>query len=151
MARWLLILFSAVALHAQQNASPQPPPPPNQDRLKTRSGAPSAPDAGPYALPPEEDKSITADSYSFNPVQSKTDVMVGNEHFKAGKYTQAASRFRDATKWNAQNSEAWRRLGDAAEKTKDLATVKEAYSQYLKLEPDGKYAAEIKKKLAKLK
>jgi tetratricopeptide (TPR) repeat protein len=150
MARWVLILLAAGALQAQK-AAPQQAPAPSQDQLKTRPAEPAASDAGPYAIPPEEDKSLTVDSYSFNPLQSKKDVTVGNEYYKAGNYKAAAWRFRDATRWNGQNSEAWRRLGDAAEKTKDLATVKEAYSQYLKIEPDAKDAAEIKKKLSKLK
>ena len=39
----------------------------------------------------------------------------------------------------------------AAEKSKDPQTAKEAYQKYLKLQPDAKDAAEIRKKLAKLK
>jgi len=137
------------ALHAQDAASPSVAAAGSND-LKTERPAPP-PDNGQYATPPEEDKSVTVDNYSFNPLQSKKDVMVGDEYFKQGNYKAAAGRFRDATKWNAQNADAWRRLGDAAEKTKDAATVKEAYNQFLKLAPESKEATDIRKKLAKLK
>ena len=39
----------------------------------------------------------------------------------------------------------------AAEKSKDSQTAKEAYAKYLKLQPDAKDAADVRKKLAKLK
>jgi len=148
MARWVPVLLAAAALHGHNSPAPQTPAPP-QDQLKTER--PTPPDNGQYATPPEEDKSLTAESYSFNPLQSKKDLTVGNEYFKAGNYKAAAWRFRDATRWNGQNTEAWLRLAEVSEKTKDFATVKEAYTQYLKLTPDAKDAAEIRKKLAKLK
>ena len=60
-------------------------------------------------------------------------------------------RFREATKWNSGNSEAWLRLGDAAEKNKDADIEKEAYAKYLELTPDATDGPEIRKKIAKLK
>ena len=56
--------------------------------------------------------------YSFNPVQSKKEVTVGEFYFKKGDFKAAAGRFREATKWNDGNAEAWLRLGDAEEKLK---------------------------------
>lgn len=149
MARWILALLAAGALLAQ-DPTPQPQPAQGQDQLKTQRPEPPAA-SGPIEAPPEEDKSVSATEYSFNPLQSQKDVTVGNEYFNKGSYTAAENRYRDATKWNDQNSEAWRRLGMAAEKAKDPPTAKEAYQKYLKLQPDGKDASEIKKKLAKLK
>jgi tetratricopeptide (TPR) repeat protein len=148
MVRWILALLAAGALLAQ-GPSPEPPSQ-SQVELKTQRPAPPPNDAI-EAPPPEEDKSLTVDSYSFNPLQSEKDVRVGNYYFKAGKYTNAARRYLDATKWNADNSDAWLRLGKAAEKSKDTQTAKEAYTKYLKLQPDAKDAADIRKKLAKLK
>jgi predicted TPR repeat methyltransferase len=60
-------------------------------------------------------------------------------------------RFREATKWNETNSEAWLRLGDAEEKLKDTKAAKEAYSKYLEMASDAKNSAEIRKKVQKLK
>ena len=134
----MLALLAAGALLAQ-----------DPDQLKTQRPAPAA--TGPIEAPPEEDRSVSVTNYSFNPLQSQKDVVVGNEYFTKGNYHAAEYRFRDATRWNDQNSEAWRRLGMAAEKSKDPQTAKEAYQKYLKLQPDAKDAAEIKKKLEKLK
>jgi tetratricopeptide (TPR) repeat protein len=139
MARWTLALFAAGALLAQ-----------NQDQLKTERPAPPAA-TGPIEAPPEEDKSVSVTNYSFNPLQSRNSVRVGNEYYTKGNYHAAENRFRDATRWNDQNGEAWLRLGMAAEKSKDPQTAKEAYGKYLKLQPDAKDAPDIKKKLAKLK
>ena len=43
------------------------------------------------------------------------------------------------------------RLGEAQEKLKDSKSAKEAYSKYIALAPEAKNAAEIRKKLARLK
>jgi len=120
-----------------------------QGELKTQRPAPA--NDGPIQAPPEEDKSLTVENYSFNPLQSQKDLKVGNEYYKAGNYHAAEWRFRDATRWNDANTEAWLRLAEAAEKSKDPASAKEAYAKYLKLQPDAKDAADIRKKLAKLK
>ena len=67
----------------------------------------------PDQLPPEEDKAKIQQQYSFNPVKSNKDVTVGEFYFKKGDFKAAAGRFREATKWNDGNAEAWLRLGDA--------------------------------------
>ena len=138
MARWILVLLAAGALQAQ-----------NRGELKTQRPAPVSNDA--IEAPPEEDKSLSVTTYSFNPLQSEKDVRVGNYYLKTGNFKAAAGRYRDATKWNDENSDAWLRLARAAEKSKDPQTAKEAYAKYLKLQPDAKYAPDIRKKLAKLK
>jgi Flp pilus assembly protein TadD len=148
MARWILILLAAGALQAQ-SPSPEQPPAQGQDELKTQRPAPARNDA--IEAPPEEDKSLAVTAYSFNPLQSEKDVRVGNYYFKAGNYHAAEGRYRDATRWNEDNSDAWLRLAVAAVKSKDSETAKEAYSKYLKLQPDAKDAADVRKKLAKLK
>lgn len=101
--------------------------------------------------PPEEDENLQTKEYSFNPLQASKELKVGNYYFKKGSYNAAALRFREATKWNSGYAEAWLRLGEAAERQKDAKSVREAYSKYLELEPSAKNAAEIRKKLAKLK
>ena len=112
---------------------------------------PAPPDAGQSAALPGGHKSLATETYSFNPLQSTKDVTVGDEYLKAGNYKAAAGRFRDATRWNGQNAEAWLRLAEVSEETKDFATVKEAYTEYLKLAPDAKDGSEIRKKLAQLR
>lgn len=101
--------------------------------------------------PPEEDENLQTKEYSFNPLQASKELKVGNYYFKKGSYNAAALRFREATKWNSGYAEAWLRLAEAAEKQKDAKSAREGYSKYLELEPSAKNAAEIRKKLAKLK
>lgn len=100
--------------------------------------------------PPEEDESLAVKEYSFNPLQASKELRVGNFYFKKGNYRAAAMRFQEATKWNANFSEAWLRLGEAEEKLKDEKAAREAYTKYLELAQDAKNAPDIRKKIAKL-
>jgi tetratricopeptide (TPR) repeat protein len=102
-------------------------------------------------VPKEEDENLSAREYSFNPLQAEKEVRVGEYYFKKGSFRAAALRFREATKWNQGYAEAWLRLGETAEKQKDTKTAKEAYAKYLEVAPEAKDAAEIRKKLEKLK
>lgn len=97
--------------------------------------------------PPEEDESLIEREYSFNPLQAAKEVQIGNFYFKKGSYRAAAARYLEATKWNEGFAEAWRRLGEAREKLKDDKGARAAYRKYLELEPQGKHAAKVRKKL----
>lgn len=103
----------------------------------------------PQQEPPEEDETLAPKEYSFNPVQAKKEVTIGNYYFKKGNYRAAAKRFTEASKWNPGYAEAYLRLGDAQEKLRDRESAKTAYQKYLDLEPDAKNAGEIKKKISK--
>jgi len=138
MSRWVLaLLLSLAATGLADDLKKERPKPPVSDQEE---------------VPKEEDESLTTSKeYSFNPLQAKKEIRVGDYYFKKGSFRAAALRFREATKWNAGDAEAWLRLGDAAEKQKDDKTVKEAYGKYLELAADAKDAPEIRKKLEKLK
>jgi tetratricopeptide (TPR) repeat protein len=149
MARWIPLLFAAaLTLSAQEPKQQGPAPAPAPDELKRERPAPNT---GPVEPPPEEDEQYKETRYSFNPVQSQKDVSVGDQYLKRGSYRAAAGRYLEATRWNDANSGAWLRLAEVSEKTKDKKTALDAYTRYLKLEPDAKNAAEIKKRIAKLK
>ena len=139
----LVAALCALLLGAQKDQSKPP-------ELKQRGKDQKAQDQGQEQAPPEEDESLTVKEYSFNPLQAAKEIQVGNYYFKKGSYRAAAHRFREATKWNNGLAEAWLRLGEAEEKQKDRKAAKEAYAKYLELEPDGKNAGEIRKKLTKL-
>jgi tetratricopeptide (TPR) repeat protein len=139
MSRWriaLALMCAAVALPAQQ-------PPPKQEPK------PESKQEDEVQLPPEEDKTQIPKEYTFNPVQSKKEVTVGEFYFKKRDFKAAAGRFREATKWNDGNAEAWLRLGDAQEKMKDPKAAREAWEKYLQLAPDAKNAPEVRKRLGK--
>jgi len=148
----LALLLACAGSLCAQDPNPQPPQPadPKQGELRRR-GQPSKQTPAKEMAPPEEDTSLAAKEYSFNPLQAKKDINTGNYYFKKGSYRAAAGRFVEATKWNEGDDEAWLRLGEADEKLKDYKAAKEAYAKYLELAPDAKNAAEIRKKLEKLK
>ena len=141
MSRWILALFVAsVALVHAQNQPGQ---------LKKDRSQPAT--SSQEEIPPEEDTSLAVKEYSFNPLQAEHELKVGNFYFRTGKYRSAAMRFREATKWNENYSDAWLRLGETEEKLKDPGAAKEAYTKFLALASDAKNAPEIRKKLQKLK
>jgi len=139
MSRWVLVLlFSGLSAlsagaSAEQKPQPQPPAPPPQEQP-----------------PPEEDANQRVKEYAFNPLQANKELQVGNEYFKKHSYKAAAGRFREATRWNPNLAEAWLRLAEAEEKRKNSKDAKEAYAQYLVLQPEAKDAAEIRKRIASL-
>lgn len=104
--------------------------------------------AAPAQEPPEEDEALIQKEYSFNPIQAQKELEIGNYYFKRGSYRAAAGRFREATKWNENYAEAYFRLGEACQKLKDSAGARSAYEKFLKLEPDSKRAAQVRKLLA---
>src|SRR6476646_1943534 len=125
MPRWtpaFLVVFAAL-LGAQDSKPPQPAA--KQEELKKQR-----PQANPKEeIPPEEDAGLTAEEYTFNPLQAEKDVRVGNFYWKQGKLRSAEGRYRSATKWNDGYAEAWLRLGMIEEKLKDPKAAREAYSK----------------------
>lgn len=136
---WLLAVMLAVAGAPSPAWGQKRKAEPNKDARKPREPE-----------PPEEDESLKVEKkeYSFNPIQAAKEIQVGNYYFKKGSFRSARLRFEEATKWDANNAEAWARLGEACEKLKDAKGSKEAFEKYLELDPDGKYAAGARKKLA---
>lgn len=129
-----VLIFSAVAAEPQKK-QPAAKQPPAQEQA-----------------PPEEDTSLEKPKqYSFNPLQAEKERKVGEFYFKKGAFAAAAGRFREATKWNPTDAEAYLRLGDSEEKLNDAKAAREAYSKYLELAPSSKQAPAVKKKLAAMK
>jgi tetratricopeptide (TPR) repeat protein len=127
--------LAAVAVFGQDSKQSPPQKPPAQQQQQ--------------AEPPEEDESEKPKEYAFNPLQAEKEMKVGEYYFKAKKaYKAAAYRFREATRWNPTLAEAFLRLGEAEEKLHDMDAAHAAYSRYLELEPTGKEADAVKKKLA---
>src|ERR1700691_3302103 len=154
MFRWLLaLILIALASAFAQNSQPQQTPPGaspgNTGELQKQRPQPKTSDRD--AAPPEEDTSIGSTTYSFNPLQAKKDIEIGNEYAKKHSYRAAANRFLSATKYNDGDAEAWLRLGEMDEKLRDKPAAHDAYSKYLELAADAKNAAEIKKRVDKLK
>ena len=146
MSRWVPLLFLA-ALAPLVSAQDTKPGQLQKERPKEAT-------SDKEEVPPEEDASLANQSYSFNPLQSKKDVGVGDYYAKKHNFHSAAIRYRSATKWDDGNLEAWLKLGEAEEKLKDASAARQAYGKYLELATDAKdakTAAEIRKRVEKLK
>jgi cytochrome c-type biogenesis protein CcmH/NrfG len=131
---------------APVKAAPKPPPPAQSG--KPQSGKSQSEDE----LPPDEDAASAAanEKVAFNPVQSKKFVSVGDFYFKKNDFKAATQRYRDATRYNDANAEAWLKLGEAEEKRGSPKNARAAYEKYLQLAPKAKNASEIQKRLEKL-
>ena len=104
----------------------------------------------PLQEPPEEDVSIAEkQEYTFNPLQAAKELKIGAFYFKKGSFRAAARRFEEATKWDPNSGEAWLRLAEAQAKLKDDKAARAAWEKYLEVEPEGKQAPEVRKKLGK--
>jgi tetratricopeptide (TPR) repeat protein len=172
MVSWLpaLLAVFAAALAAQDIPPPRPPEPPKpavkeEKPLEEpqpgvieqkapglrRSRTPTPTAGGKEEVPPEEDTSLATENIQYNPLESQKSLTIGNEYYKVGKYRSAASRYKWATAYDDSNVEAWLKLGQASEKLKDMDEARLAYAKYLEAAPTAKNAAEIRRKLEKLK
>ena len=131
---WLRVGVVVLAAHAAIFA---------QDKDKQEKTDPQ------YQEPPEEDGGSAPKDYTFNPLQASKEVRIGNYYFKKGSFKAAAHRFEEALKWNPSLADAAFRLGESREKLKDKQGAQDAYKKYLEIDPDGKEAAAVKKKLAR--
>ncbi len=135
---WALTGLTRLAEAAAGQEKPAPGKPPG-------AGQPTA--DSPPEEPPEEDESAKPVVYELNPLQAETELKVGNFYFRKGSFRAAAKRFEEAGKWNPSLGEAFLRLGDAREKLNDSKGAAEAWAKYLEIEPEGKAAPAIRKKL----
>jgi len=149
MSRLRFLPFLLIGVAAAQQQTPPPPQLPPDEDAKPPAQQKAGADAD---LPPDEDASANPkEQFSFNPVKSKKSVTAGEYYFKKGNYKAASERFRDATQWNEGNADAWLKLGESEEKREQTKNARAAYEKYLQLAGNGKSAAEVKKRLERLK
>ncbi len=130
-------------------ARPVPTPQTAQQKTPSKTAAQSKADE---QEPPEEDESLKPQVYALNPLQAQRNITAGDFYFHAKKnYRAAQKRYIEATKWDPGNPEGFLKLGEADEKLKDFSAAREAYQKCLAIDPKGKDASEVEKKLAKLK
>jgi len=134
--RRLTLIVLTTALTAVSQGPKQRPAPP-----------PPAADAHPQE-PPEEDLSPSEQRvYVLNPLQAAKEMKIGEFYMKKGSWKAASRRFEEATRWDPNSAEGFLRLGDAQAKLGDDKAARAAWEHYLKLQPDGKHAGDIRKKL----
>jgi tetratricopeptide (TPR) repeat protein len=132
---FLATLFLALPVLAQPKQQPPPAPAPQE------------------AEPPEEDESLKPKEYTLNPLQAATEINVGDQHVKKGKYGAAVYRYLEASRWDPGSAEAFLKLGGAYEKLHDFPNARDAFNKFFALaKDDAKYSKEIepvKKRMAK--
>jgi tetratricopeptide (TPR) repeat protein len=99
--------------------------------------------------PPEEDESLAPKVYALNPVQAKKEMTAGDYYFKKPNYSAAAKRYLEATRWDPGSAEAFRKLGEARERLRELGPAREAYLKYIELSDNPKESDAVQKKMAK--
>ena len=87
----------------------------------------------------------------WNPHKAEKDVEVGDFYFKRKNYRAALSRYQEALYYKFDDAVATFRLGVCQEKLGDSAEARKAYQAYLKILPQGPFAAEAEQALARLK
>lgn len=132
MTRLFAALLLSGLLHAAFAQPPRRPDPPPQRESELK----------------EEDEALTTPSeYVFNPIQAQQELRVGDFYWKKGSHKAAALRYQEATRWNPSYAEAWLKLGEAKEKLKEIDQAREAYQKYLEVEPGGRKAGDLRKKI----
>jgi predicted TPR repeat methyltransferase len=102
----------------------------------------------PAEEPPEEDVSLLPKTeYVLNPLQAAKEIRVGNYYFKKGSFKAALHRYEESLKWDPNSAEGWYKLGETNAKLGDEKAARQAWTKYLEIEPDGKNAAAVKKRL----
>ena len=76
---------------------------------------------------------------------------VGDYYMKRKNYRAAESRYREALEYKPNDAIATFRLAVVLEKTGELEEARQSYQEYLKILPQGPFAAEAKKALERLK
>jgi tetratricopeptide (TPR) repeat protein len=87
----------------------------------------------------------------WNPHKAEKDVEVGDFYFKRKNYRAALDRYREALYYKNNDAVATFRLAVCQEKLGDEAEARNAYEAYLKILPDGPFAAEAHQALQRLK
>lgn len=88
---------------------------------------------------------------AWNPHKAEKDVEVGDFYFKRKNYRAALDRYREALYYKYDDAVAMFRLAVCQEKVGDSDEARKAYESYLKILPQGPFAAEAHQALNRLK
>ena len=88
--------------------------------------------------------------HKWDPHRAAKDVEVGDWYFHQKNYPAALSRYEEALDFKPNDAIATFHLAETEEKLQQLDDAREHYAAYLKILPDGPYAASARKALEKL-
>lgn len=89
--------------------------------------------------------------HAWDPHKAAKDVEVGDFYFKKKNYRAALSRYREALHWKSNDAVATFRTAQCLEKLNQPEESRRYYEGYLKILPNGPFAAEANKALERLK
>lgn len=143
----LPILLAMVLL--QDPPKLQPPPPAKKTLPSEDKTLDKAADKTGQRLKDEDENAEEVKEYTLDPAKAKHEIDAGNVYMHRGSFNAAAKRYEEATRWQPNNVEAFRKLGQALEKKDDPYRAAQAYRKVLELTP-GKQDKELRKKIEKL-
>jgi len=89
--------------------------------------------------------------HPWDPHKAAKCVEVADYYLKQGNTRAAISRYEEALEWKPRDAEATYKLGVVLEKTGDLKGALTNYQAYVKILPDGPYAAKAREGVTRLK
>jgi tetratricopeptide (TPR) repeat protein len=88
--------------------------------------------------------------HPWDPHKAQKDIEVGDFYFKQQNYRAALSRYEEALYYKQNDAVATYRLAVCQEKTGDSEDARKSYEAYLKILPEGPFAADAKKALSRI-
>lgn len=99
----------------------------------------------------DEAPSDTDEMHPWDPHKAAKDIEVGDYYFKRKNYRGALERYKDALVYKPNDAVANFRLAECEERMGNSADASQHYEAYLKILPEGPFAAEARKALERLK
>ena len=100
---------------------------------------------------PDEAASDADEMHPWDPHKAAKDIEVGDYYFKRKNYKAALERYKDALIYKPNDATANFRLAECEEKIGNSADATQHYEAYLKILPEGPFAADAKRALERLK
>ncbi len=138
----------------EEQKAQQPRVPSNQPLPRSTNPEESSSKDSPVDLPPPAGEAAPSDVqelHPYNPHKADKDVEVGDFYFKRGNLRAAESRYAEALNYMPNHAEATFKLAETQDKLGKKAQAQENYRKYLKILPEGEFAAQAKKALARLR
>ena len=97
--------------------------------------------------PPDTDEEM----HPWDPHKAAKDIEVGDYYFKRKNYRAALERYKDALVYKPNDAIANFRLAECEQKMGNASDAVQHYEAYLKVLPEGPFAAEARKSMERLK
>lgn len=99
----------------------------------------------------DETPSDVDEMHPWDPHKAAKDIEVGDYYFKRKNYKGALERYKDALIYKPNDALANFRLAECEEKVGSASDAVQHYEAYLKILPNGPFAADARKSLDRLK